>query len=105
MSLARPWYLSAANGPKNVIFILDVSGSMREADRIGLMKKVFCDFRPRLRRVLAPLFFAPALHVPLPCMRAFHACSVQVPVSSKWGPRDELGLGIPASRLYMAGGN
>jgi len=34
----RPWYLSASNGPKNVIFILDVSGSMGDYGRIKAMK-------------------------------------------------------------------
>jgi voltage-dependent calcium channel alpha-2/delta-3 len=28
----RPWYLSGSNGPKNVIFILDSSGSMSVRD-------------------------------------------------------------------------
>ena len=35
----RPWYLSASNGPKNVIFILDVSGSMSQNGRLESMKK------------------------------------------------------------------
>ena len=39
----RPWYLSAATGPKNVIFILDSSGSMGggnpgNVDRMQLLK-------------------------------------------------------------------
>jgi len=35
----RPWYLSASNGPKNVIFILDTSGSMGQYGRMQLLKK------------------------------------------------------------------
>lgn len=34
----RPWFLSAANGPKNVIFILDTSGSMTKSKRMDLLK-------------------------------------------------------------------
>jgi len=38
----RPWYLSAATGPKNVVFILDSSGSMSSnsanIDRMALLK-------------------------------------------------------------------
>jgi len=34
----RPWYLSASNGPKNVIFILDISGSMNDNGRLAAMK-------------------------------------------------------------------
>ena len=34
----RPWYLSAATGPKNVIFILDSSGSMMNSGRMELLK-------------------------------------------------------------------
>jgi hypothetical protein len=34
----RPWYLSASNGPKNVIFILDSSGSMGQEGRMDLLK-------------------------------------------------------------------
>ena len=34
----RPWYLSASNGPKNVIFILDSSGSMGNFGRMELLK-------------------------------------------------------------------
>ncbi|KAL0234625.1 hypothetical protein PCE1_001661 [Barthelona sp. PCE] len=34
----RPWYNVAASGPKNVILVLDVSGSMVTNNRIGLMK-------------------------------------------------------------------
>ena len=36
--LIRPWYLGASNGPKNVIFILDSSGSMGQNGRMDLMK-------------------------------------------------------------------
>lgn len=34
----RPWYMSASTGPKNVILIIDKSGSMRTANRIGASK-------------------------------------------------------------------
>ena len=32
----RPWYVAATSGPKNVILVLDVSGSMGSNDRIDL---------------------------------------------------------------------
>jgi len=35
----RPWYVTASTGPKNVVLILDVSGSMAASNRIGLLKK------------------------------------------------------------------
>lgn len=35
----RPWYVAASSGPKNIVMILDVSGSMEERNRIGLMKQ------------------------------------------------------------------
>lgn len=31
----RPWYSAAATGPKNVVLVIDTSGSMVDADRIG----------------------------------------------------------------------
>ena len=34
----RPWYSSAASGPKKVVILVDVSGSMGSAGRIGLAK-------------------------------------------------------------------
>lgn len=34
----RPWYVAATSGPKNVILVLDVSGSMGSNDRIELAK-------------------------------------------------------------------
>ena len=34
----RPWYLSGSNGPKNVIFILDSSGSMQTSSRMSMLK-------------------------------------------------------------------
>ena len=34
----RPWYVSAASGPKDVVIILDVSGSMNTNGRLGLAK-------------------------------------------------------------------
>ena len=33
----RPWYVAASSGPKDVVLILDVSGSMRTAGRADLM--------------------------------------------------------------------
>lgn len=35
---SRPWYTGASSGPKDVVLILDVSGSMADNDRISLMK-------------------------------------------------------------------
>jgi uncharacterized protein YegL len=35
---SRPWYTGASSGPKDVLLILDVSGSMGEANRLALMK-------------------------------------------------------------------
>lgn len=35
----RPWYVAAGSGPKNIIMILDKSGSMEVDDRIGLLKE------------------------------------------------------------------
>lgn len=35
----RPWYSVAATGPKNVVLVIDTSGSMVEADRIDKAKK------------------------------------------------------------------
>ena len=35
----RSWFLSASNGPKNVVLILDSSGSMRQMNRMALLKK------------------------------------------------------------------
>jgi von Willebrand factor type A domain len=33
----RPWYIAASSGPKNVVMVLDISGSMKEP-RIGQLK-------------------------------------------------------------------
>ena len=35
----RPWYVAATSGPKNVILVLDVSGSMGNNDRMELTKE------------------------------------------------------------------
>eukprot|EP00522_Entomoneis_paludosa_P017429 CAMPEP_0172452664 /NCGR_PEP_ID=MMETSP1065-20121228/10246_1 /TAXON_ID=265537 /ORGANISM="Amphiprora paludosa, Strain CCMP125" /LENGTH=683 /DNA_ID=CAMNT_0013204755 /DNA_START=144 /DNA_END=2195 /DNA_ORIENTATION=+ len=35
----RPWYVSGSSGPKNVVLILDTSGSMAEGNRIDLLKQ------------------------------------------------------------------
>lgn len=34
----RPWFIAASSGPKNVLLLLDVSGSMETDDRISAMK-------------------------------------------------------------------
>ena len=34
----RPWYTIAANGPKDVVLVVDTSGSMGENNRLGLTK-------------------------------------------------------------------
>ena len=34
----RPWYVAASSGPKDIILVLDTSGSMENADRMGIMK-------------------------------------------------------------------
>ena len=35
----RPWYTGASSGPKDVVLVLDTSGSMTEAGRLDLMKQ------------------------------------------------------------------
>jgi hypothetical protein len=35
----RPWHMTAATGPKNLILILDTSGSMAMYDRIGMLQR------------------------------------------------------------------
>ncbi|KAL7568061.1 hypothetical protein ACA910_020779 [Epithemia clementina (nom. ined.)] len=35
----RPWYVAGSSGPKNVVLILDTSGSMKDYSRIGLLKQ------------------------------------------------------------------
>ena len=34
----RPWYVAASSGPKDVLLVLDVSGSMSNSGRMGLMQ-------------------------------------------------------------------
>ena len=34
-----PWYVAAASGPKDVILVLDVSGSMSFLNRLNIMKE------------------------------------------------------------------
>ena len=35
----RPWYVAATSGPKDVLLVIDVSGSMNNFDRIGLARE------------------------------------------------------------------
>jgi von Willebrand factor type A domain len=35
----RPWYAAAGSGPKNIIMVLDTSGTMASSNRIGLLKE------------------------------------------------------------------
>eukprot|EP00505_MAST-04D_sp_SCG-Rhode-Island_P004726 Stramenopile-MAST_4_protein_4726 len=35
----RPWYASAVTGPKDIIMVLDVSGSMADENRLAIMKE------------------------------------------------------------------
>jgi len=35
----RPWYVGAATGPKDVVIVIDVSGSMQQNDRMDLAKE------------------------------------------------------------------
>ncbi|CAN0427083.1 unnamed protein product [Pylaiella littoralis] len=35
----RPWYVAASSGPKDVVIVLDVSGSMSQYDRLELAKE------------------------------------------------------------------
>ena len=35
----RPWYVAASSGPKDIIIILDISGSMSRLDRITLAQE------------------------------------------------------------------
>ncbi|CAM9388082.1 unnamed protein product, partial [Heterosigma akashiwo] len=39
----RPWYVAASSGPKNVVLIIDTSGSMVTSDRISLAKEAVRD--------------------------------------------------------------
>ena len=41
----RPWYVAASSGPKDVILILDTSGSMRDYNRMVRHKDVI--FQPK----------------------------------------------------------
>lgn len=34
----RPWYVAASSGPKDIILVLDTSGSMQDYGRLGIMK-------------------------------------------------------------------
>jgi Mg-chelatase subunit ChlD len=34
----RPWYVAASSGPKDIIIILDISGSMQRYNRLVLAK-------------------------------------------------------------------
>jgi hypothetical protein len=35
----RPWYIAASSGPKNVVLVLDTSGSMTDGNRLALLKQ------------------------------------------------------------------
>jgi hypothetical protein len=35
----RPWYIAASSGPKNVVLVLDTSGSMTDGNRLSLLKQ------------------------------------------------------------------
>lgn len=35
----RPWYVAASSGPKDVVIVLDVSGSMSQYNRLDLAKE------------------------------------------------------------------
>lgn len=35
----RPWYIAASTGPKNIVLLLDVSGSMDNGEKLSLMKR------------------------------------------------------------------
>lgn len=35
----RPWYVAASSGPKDVVIVLDVSGSMSQYGRLDLAKE------------------------------------------------------------------
>jgi len=35
----RPWYVAASSGPKNIIMVLDHSGSMQNNNKIGILKE------------------------------------------------------------------
>ena len=39
----RPWYVAASSGPKDIIIILDVSGSMEWSNRLSLAKSAAID--------------------------------------------------------------
>jgi len=39
----RPWYVAASSGPKDIIIILDISGSMDRQDRISIARKAAID--------------------------------------------------------------
>ena len=45
----RPWYIAASSGPKNVLLILDISGSMRNDNKLNRLKQV-CYMILRLQR-------------------------------------------------------
>ena len=50
---ARPWYVAASSGPKDIIIILDTSGSMSNYGRLGVMNEV----AKRVISTLVSVFF------------------------------------------------
>ena len=51
---ARPWYVAASSGPKDIIIILDTSGSMSNYGRLGVMNEV----AKRVISTLVSVFFS-----------------------------------------------
>jgi Mg-chelatase subunit ChlD len=39
----RPWYVAASSGPKDIIIILDISGSMKNGNRLDIAKDAIID--------------------------------------------------------------
>ena len=41
----RPWYVSASSGPKDVVLILDTSGSMKDQGRMVRREKIILQYK------------------------------------------------------------